>query len=115
LGAFVVYNLIFGFILPGVDNTAHIGGLITGLIVGALIALIAPQRDQVTRRIAVFLVVILALAGGAIGTAHHYDVPLRFGRVNLEHSSSFIFAAPLKKNFDREERAVWPAAFDLVS
>src|ERR1700733_2925367 len=88
LGAFVVYNLIFGFILPGVDNTAHIGGLITGLIVGALIALIAPQRDQGARRVAVFLVVILALAGAAIGTAHHYDVPLRFGRVNLEHSAN---------------------------
>src|ERR1700728_4086937 len=88
LGAFVVYNLIFGFVLPGVDNTAHIGGLITGLIVGALIALIAPQRDQGARRVAVFLVVILALAGAAIGTAHHYDVPLRFGRVNLEHSAN---------------------------
>jgi membrane associated rhomboid family serine protease len=88
LGAFVVYNLIFGFILPGVDNTAHIGGLITGLIVGALIALIPPQRDQGPRRVAVFLVVILALAGVAIGTAHHYDVPLRFGRVNLEHSAN---------------------------
>src|SRR5580698_605327 len=88
LGAFVVYNLIFGFILPGVDNTAHIGGLITGLIVGALIALIPPQRDQGPRRVAVFLVVILALAGVAIGTAHHYDVLLRFGRVNLEHSAN---------------------------
>ena len=88
LGAFVVYNLIFGFVLPGVDNTAHIGGLITGLIVGALIALIAPRQDQAPRRVAVFLVVILALAGGAIGTAHHYGVPLRFGRVNFEHSSN---------------------------
>src|SRR6202167_6004867 len=88
LGAFVVYNLIFGFVLPGVDNTAHIGGLVTGLIVGALIALIAPQRDQGPRRVAVFLVVILALGGVAIGTAHHYDVPLRFGRVNLEHSAN---------------------------
>ena len=44
LGAFVVYNLIFGFAIPGIDNAAHIGGLITGLIVGALIALIAPHR-----------------------------------------------------------------------
>jgi len=29
------------------------------------------------------------LAGIAIGTARHYDAPLRFGRVNLEHSSNF--------------------------
>jgi rhomboid protease GluP len=88
LGAFVVYNLIFGFALPGIDNTAHIGGLVTGLIVGALIALIAPQQDQVPRRVAVFVVVILALAGGAIGVAHHYGVPLRFGRVNFERSAN---------------------------
>ncbi len=94
LGAFVVYNLIFGFALPGIDNTAHIGGLITGLIVGALIALIAPQQDQAPRRIAVFLVVILALAGGAIGTAHHYGVPLRWGRVNFERSANSPESAP---------------------
>jgi membrane associated rhomboid family serine protease len=133
LGAFVVYNLIFGFVLPGVDNTAHIGGLITGLIVGALIALIAPQQEQVPRRVAVFLVVILALAGSAIGTAHHYGVPLRFGRVNIEHSSKIV-APPLKrlahpfafsakkggtqrlhppKDFDCVERALLPAAFDF--
>jgi rhomboid protease GluP len=79
LGAFVVYNLLFGF-LPGIDNTAHIGGLVTGLIVGALIALIAPQQGQVPHRIAVFLVVILALAGGAITAGHHYRFPLRLGR-----------------------------------
>jgi membrane associated rhomboid family serine protease len=97
LGAFVVYNLIFGFVLPGVDNTAHIGGLITGLIVGALIALIAPQQDQTPRRVAVFLVVILTLTGAAIGTAHYYEVPLRFGRVNLEHSSNIMSEAPSKR------------------
>jgi membrane associated rhomboid family serine protease len=95
LGAFVVYNLIFGFALPGIDNTAHIGGLITGLIVGALVALIAPQQGQAPRRAAIFVVVLLALAGGAIGTADHYGVPLRFGRVNLEHSSNL--AAPWKR------------------
>jgi rhomboid protease GluP len=88
LGAFVVYNLIFGAVIPGIDNTAHIGGLITGLIVGALIALIAPQRDQGPRRVAVFLVLILALAGGAIGTAHYYGLPLRLGRVYFERSAN---------------------------
>jgi rhomboid protease GluP len=94
LGAFVVYNLIFGFAIPGIDNTAHIGGLITGLIVGALIALIAPQQEQAPRRAAIFLVVILALAAGAIRVAHHYGVPLRFGRVNFERSANFLESTP---------------------
>ncbi len=96
LGAFVVYNLIFGAIIPGIDNTAHIGGLITGLIVGALIALIAPQQDQVPRRAAIFVVMILALAGGAIGAAHHYGLPLRFGRVNYDGSANLPENNPAK-------------------
>ena len=80
LGGFVVYNLIFGAIIPGIDNTAHIGGLVTGLIVGALIALIAPRQEQAPRRAAVFLIMILALAGVAIAAGHHYRLPLRLGR-----------------------------------
>jgi len=80
LGAFVVYNLIFGAVIPGIDNTAHIGGLVTGLIVGALIALGAPRQEHAPRRVAIFVVVILALAGGAIAAGHHYGLPLRLGR-----------------------------------
>jgi rhomboid protease GluP len=81
LGAFVVYNLIFGFALPGIDNAAHIGGLITGLIVGALIALLAPRQEQAPRRAVVFVMVMLALGGGAMELAHHYGIPLRLRRV----------------------------------
>jgi rhomboid protease GluP len=79
LGVFVVYNLLFG-LLPGIDNTAHIGGLITGLVLGGLIALIAPQQAQAQRRVAVFLVVTLVLAVIAIGSARYRGFPLRLGR-----------------------------------
>ena len=88
LGAFVVYNLIFGAVIPGIDNVAHIGGLITGLIVGALIALIAPQQDHAPRRVAVFLVMTLALAGGAVGSAHYRGFPLRLGRANFGRATN---------------------------
>ncbi|MFZ0200791.1 MAG: rhomboid family intramembrane serine protease [Candidatus Sulfotelmatobacter sp.] len=90
LGAFVVYNLIFGFAMPGIDNAAHIGGLITGLIVGALIALIAPRHEQAPRRAAVLLAVTLALTGGAIGVARHYGLPLQLRRIHFADTSSLI-------------------------
>ncbi|MGA9391588.1 MAG: rhomboid family intramembrane serine protease [Candidatus Sulfotelmatobacter sp.] len=83
LGAFVFYNLIFGAAMPGIDNSAHIGGLITGLILGAVIALIAPLREHAPRRIAIFLVATLLLTVGAIEVAHHYHVPLRFGKTHI--------------------------------
>lgn len=88
LGAFVVYNLIFGFILPGVDNSAHIGGLITGLVVGALIAFLAPQQEHSGRRAAVLLGVFLALGLGAMELAHHYNLPLQFRRIPFAQSEN---------------------------
>jgi len=88
LGAFVVYNLIFGFAIPGIDNAAHIGGLVTGLIVGTLIALLAPQQEHAPRRFAIFVVMLLALVGGADALAHHYGLPLRLRRVNFGHAAN---------------------------
>jgi rhomboid protease GluP len=79
LGAFVFYNLIFGAAIPGIDNAAHIGGLITGLILGALIALLAPQPDHAPRRAFIFLLVTLVLAVAAAGLAHYHGLPMRMG------------------------------------
>ena len=36
--SFAAYNLIFGAVVPGIDNSAHVGGLITGLAIGAALA-----------------------------------------------------------------------------
>jgi len=60
---FAGYALLFGAVSGRTDNAAHIGGLITGLIFGALIARAAPERDSL-RRIAVVLCVGLVVFGG---------------------------------------------------
>jgi membrane associated rhomboid family serine protease len=83
LGAFVVFNLVFGFAISGVDNAAHIGGLVTGVIVGALVALIAPAREHGLRRIVLFVGIFLGLAFAAMQLAHHYGVPLQLQRVQF--------------------------------
>jgi len=59
---FAAFNIFFGTVMSGVDNAAHFGGLGVGLILGALIAKLAPQRDQPVRRIAVLAVVAVAVA-----------------------------------------------------
>src|SRR5579863_1760208 len=59
---FAVYNLFFG-LLPGISNAAHMGGLITGLGLGALLAprLTAPpdERNSWRRWIFLFAAVLL--------------------------------------------------------
>jgi rhomboid protease GluP len=35
---FIAYSLIAGFLLPGIDNAAHVGGLLAGLVLGAALA-----------------------------------------------------------------------------
>ena len=36
LGFLIIINIVFGFAIPNIDNAAHIGGLLTGLWIGAL-------------------------------------------------------------------------------
>jgi rhomboid protease GluP len=59
---FAGYSLIFGAVSGRTDNAAHIGGLVTGLVFGSLIALLAPQRDLL-RRLSIILFVGLIVFG----------------------------------------------------
>ena len=60
---FAGYNLLFGAISSHTDNAAHIGGLVSGLLLGALIAKAAPDREDATRRILVIAVVMAVVFG----------------------------------------------------
>ena len=67
---FVGYNLLFGAVAARTDNAAHVGGLVTGLILGALIARVAPTQDEPFRRVGVLHVGLLAVAGGVAWLQH---------------------------------------------
>src|SRR5580698_4651828 len=66
---FVGYNLFFGAVIARTDNAAHIGGLVMGLLLGALIAKAAPAHDAIFQRIAVLLIGAVLVAGGVLWLA----------------------------------------------
>ena len=55
--SFAGYNLFFGAVIPGISNAAHLGGFITGLGLGAVLApgLTAPPDERNPRRRFVFI------------------------------------------------------------
>jgi rhomboid protease GluP len=71
---FVGYNLFFGAVIARTDNAAHVGGLLMGLLLGALIAKVAPGHDDYLPRIAVLLVGVLVVVGAGmwVRRAHAY-------------------------------------------
>jgi tetratricopeptide (TPR) repeat protein len=52
--------------MASTDNAAHVGGLLMGLLLGALIAKVAPEHDDFLRRIAVLLVGVVLMVGGGM-------------------------------------------------
>ena len=60
LAGVVFYSLVIGFLIPGIDNAAHVGGLAAGLVLGAALAVPLEVPAGATWR---------ALAGWALVTA----------------------------------------------
>jgi rhomboid protease GluP len=66
LGTFIAYNLIFGAAIPGISNAAHIGGLVMGLAVGALLPnASAPEPSRRARLSLLTAVSVIVLAASA--------------------------------------------------
>lgn len=60
LGAFIFYNLIIGASIPGISNAAHVGGLVMGALIGALLP--AASASESSRRTRLSLVVAFCAA-----------------------------------------------------
>ena len=64
LVVFAGYSLLAGASSSSIDNAAHVGGLVSGLILGALIARVAPSAEETLRRSGVLLIGLLLIGGG---------------------------------------------------
>jgi membrane associated rhomboid family serine protease len=65
----IVLNLFLSFSLPGIDIRAHLGGLVTGAVVGGILAYApAGPRRLITQVLGALLVALLLVAGVAVRT-----------------------------------------------
>jgi Tfp pilus assembly protein PilF len=65
---FAAYNLFFG-LTAGIDNFAHLGGLLTGLLFGAIVArhIVAPPEERQRWQLYASIGIAMLLVGGTIG------------------------------------------------
>ena len=75
---FVGYNLLFG-LTPGIDNSAHIGGLVAGLAMGATLSkhvLVAPEVRRMWARVTWITMAVILIAAMATIRRHYPQIPL---------------------------------------
>jgi rhomboid protease GluP len=76
---FVIFNLSFGM-LPGIDNMAHLGGLISGFLFGAPLASAAASGKKIFEWGTILLAVfVLAAVGSRVVQAHGHVSQLWVG------------------------------------
>lgn len=112
---FAGYNLLFGAVSSRTDNAAHVGGLVCGLVLGALIAKAAPDRDDPGRRILILglvLAVVMASARWA-QTARGYIMHTQRASVLLQQNKTADAISELQTAV-RQKPSYVPAHLNLA-
>jgi len=68
LGTFIFFNLVYGAARPGISNAAHLGGLVMGLVVGAVLPAAGDSEGARRTRLSILGVLsAIALVASAVG------------------------------------------------
>jgi rhomboid protease GluP len=102
---FIAYNLLNGATHAGIDNAAHVGGLVSGFAVGWLLALpLDPQvRREAGRRLALASAAVIALISGV---AWWMIAQPRSSAQERDFRREFL-------RFERDDAVLGKAQFDL--
>lgn len=92
---FVAYSLVAGNATTGTDNSAHVGGLLTGLFLGVVFptGLSAFERKGRARVIAGTVLLLLTFTGAGVFAVHHNEAYVEIDRASQAHDRGDLSAA----------------------
>lgn len=110
----VLLNIGMGFLISGTDNAAHVGGALSGILIGAGLMQPrdgAPRISPALQSLAVFGVMLLALGALALKAAPQGldEVAAAFRKADAEHERRQAHAArkrQAEEEFQRERAAI---------
>ena len=113
---FVGFNVVFGAVAGRTDNAAHFGGLIAGLLCGALIARFAPSPQDTSTRAAIIVLAVLVLGGTTAGLsrARGFAIHARNGEEFLRQGQNDAAIAELQTAVRMKPKYV-PARLGLAN
>jgi membrane associated rhomboid family serine protease len=76
IGALIVVNLLFTFLVPNVSVGAHVGGLVAGVLVGALVIWLETKVGRAWLGALVCLAVTAVLVAGCVWAADSWADPI---------------------------------------
>ncbi|WP_073226474.1 rhomboid family intramembrane serine protease [Pedobacter caeni] len=80
IGIFVIYNLVYGNLKSGIDNAAHVGGLLSGLLIGFLYLPALKKADnRMLNQLTLSTIAIVTIACSA------------FGYISMSKSDRFVY------------------------
>ena len=96
---FVLYNIMVGFYESGIDNAAHIGGFITGVIIGGLYCMITKEKIRQIPAHIILTIILGILSAFAVTNVSNkfgeYDIAIKEFAVN-EQKALWMY----QENFD---------------
>ncbi|MFD2145457.1 rhomboid family intramembrane serine protease [Mucilaginibacter antarcticus] len=107
IGMFVVYNLVYGSFKGGIDNAAHIGGLLSGVVIGYLyvITLRKPDDRKLTWLIlSSTIVIVFACSAFAYSSMSKNDRVIYYKRIQEFYKLEEKALAPIKKQEYQPDR-----------
>ena len=114
LVVFVAFNLIWGFMSTLTDNAAHLGGLLAGAMIGALVALIAPDHRAMGKRVLALGLAAAVVAGGWLWVDRTRGFEVRLARAGqLLSQNRTSDAIGVLQRIVRERPSYVPARYEL--
>jgi len=83
IGIFVVFNLVYGM-KSGIDNAAHIGGLVSGFVIGFIFYLELSGKISVRKPIITLLIAVVTIAGAGYFLTNYKSDAVRVAQLYKE-------------------------------